>query len=326
LPNFVLKKLLSAALAAASFLFPFAAGAQSYPVRPVKIVVPAQPGGGLDLVGRTVADQLTRSMGQAFVVENVSGGGGLIAAQQVARAAPDGYMLMVGYVGTHGTNPAVRKVPYDAVRDFTAVAMVGGTPNVLVVQPALPVADLQSLVRYLRNHPNSAYASGGMGTLNHLIMEQLKAQAGFESEPVHYRGIGPAITDFLGGHTAMMLPGLAAALPYIRSGKMRPLAVTGRSRHPLLPQVPTFEEAGLRGFDGVQWYGIVGPAHLAPAIADRLNAEINRALATPALKARFAGEAIDPMPMTPAQFGEFIRAEIAHWSAVARERHLTMDQ
>jgi len=321
----VLRGLVFAALAAVAF--PSPAGAQAYPARTVKIVVPAQPGGGLDLVGRTVADQLTRSMGQSFVVENVSGGGGLIAAQQVARAAPDGYTLMVGYVGTHGTNPAVRKVPYDAVRDFTAIAMVGGTPNVLVVQPSLPVTDLKALVAYLHGLPaKGAYASGGMGTLNHLIMEQLKAQAGFESEPVHYRGIGPAITDFLGGRTAMMLPGLAAALPYIRQGKMRPLAITGRARHPLLPEVPTFEEAGLAGFDGVQWYGIVGPAHLPPAITDRLNAEVNRALASPALKARFSGEAIDPMPMTPAQFGGFIRAEIAHWSAVARERHLTMDQ
>ena len=152
---------LSAFLFAASLLGGNAE-AQSYPARPVKIVVPAQPGGGLDLIGRTVAEQLTRAMGQSFVVENVSGGGGLIATQQVARAAPDGHTLMVGYVGTHGTNPAVRKVPYDAVRDFTAIAMVGGTPNILVVQPSLRVGDLKALVGYLRREAGKVtYASGG---------------------------------------------------------------------------------------------------------------------------------------------------------------------
>ena len=173
-----------------------AAAAQPYPAKPVRIVVPAQPGGGLDLVGRTIADQLGRSLAQSFVVENVSGGGGSIASQSVARAAPDGYTLMVGYVGTHGTNPAVRKVPYDAVRDFSAIAMVGGTPNVLVVQPSSPFTDLRGLVELANKNPGKiAYASGGIGTLNHLAMEQFRAAAGFDAVVAHYRGIGPAIND-----------------------------------------------------------------------------------------------------------------------------------
>ncbi|MGH6630120.1 MAG: Bug family tripartite tricarboxylate transporter substrate binding protein, partial [Burkholderiales bacterium] len=196
---------------AASFflcaLVPSIAAAQAYPAKPVKIVVPAQPGGGLDLIGRTVADQLGRALQQSFIVENVSGGGGLIATQTVARAAPDGYTLMVGYVGTHGTNPAVRKVPYDAVRDFTAIAMVGGTPNVLVVHPSLPVADVKGLLNFAgKNAGKMNYASGGMGTLNHLAMEQFRAEAGFEAVVAHYRGIGPAINDFLAGQTMMMMP------------------------------------------------------------------------------------------------------------------------
>ena len=307
-------------------LLPALGSAQPYPVRPVKIVVPAQPGGGLDLVGRTVADQLGRAMSQSFIVENSAGGGGAIAAQAVARAAPDGYTLMVGYVGTHGTNPAVRKLPYDAIRDFTAIAMVGGTRNVLVVHPSVPAADLTSFVDYARNNAGKLnYATGGIGLLNHLALEQFRAAAGFDAVYAHYRGIGPALSDMLGGQIQVLMPGLAAALPHIRAGKIKPLAVTGFERHPLIPGVPTFEESGFKGFDGVQWYGIVGPAKLPEEITQRLNAEINKALASPALRQRLSGEAIDPMPMTPEQFASFIRADIARWSALARERGISLD-
>jgi tripartite-type tricarboxylate transporter receptor subunit TctC len=309
-------------------LIPAVAFAQSYPTKPVKIMVPAQPGGGLDLVGRTIALELSKAFDQSFVVENASGAGGSVAAMATARAAPDGYTLMVGYVGTHATNPAVRKLNYDAVNDFTPIAMVGGTPNILVIIPSVPASDLKSFVDYAKkNSAKLNYGTGGIGLLNHLALEQFRAAAGIQDVTYgHYRGIGPAFQDMLGGQIQVLMPGLAAAMPHIRSGKVKPLAITGLKRHPLAPDVPTFEELGYKGFDGVQWYGIVGPAHLPPAITDRLNAEVNRALASPALKARFSGEAIDPMPMTPAQFGGFIRAEIAHWSAVARERHLTMDQ
>jgi len=307
-------------------LLPAPGSAQPYPFKPVKIVVPAQPGGGLDLVGRTVADQLGRAMNQSIIVENSAGGGGAIASQAVARAAPDGYTLMVGYVGTHGTNPAVRKLPYDAIQDFTAIAMVGGTRNVLVVHPSVPAADLRSFVDYARHNAGKLnYATGGIGLLNHLALEQFRAAAGFDAVYAHYRGIGPALTDMLGGQIQVLMPGLAAALPHIRAGKIRPLAVTGFERHPLIPGVPTFEESGFKGFDGVQWYGIVGPAKLPQEITQRLNAEINKALASPALRQRLSGEAIDPMPMTPEQFASFIRADIARWSALARERGISLD-
>jgi tripartite-type tricarboxylate transporter receptor subunit TctC len=300
--------------------------AQTYPAKPVRIVVPAQPGGGLDLIGRTVADQLGRALAQSFFVENISGGGGTIASQTVARAAPDGYTLMVGYVGTHGTNPAVRKVPYDAVKDFTAIAMVGGTPNVLVVQPSLPVTDVTSLIEFAKKNPaKTNYASGGIGTLNHLAMEQFRSAAGFEAVVVHYRGIGPAINDFRAGQTMMMMPGLAAALPHIKAQKMRPIAVTGLKRHPLLPEVRTIEESGFKGFDGVQWYGIVGPAKLPGEVTSRLSGEINKALASRSLHERLSAEAIEPMPMTPEQFGKFIESEIVRWSALAKERKIQLD-
>ena len=307
-------------------LFPLVVGAQ-YPAKPVKIMVPAQPGGGLDLIGRTVADQLSRAFEQSFVVENAGGAGGTIASMTTARAAPDGYTLMVGYVGTHGTNPAVRKLPYDAIKDFTPIAMVGGTPNLLVVNPAVPASDLKSFIDYARQNPTKLnYGTGGIGLLNHLALEQFRAAAGLEAPAyAHYRGIGPAIADMLGGQIHVLMPGLAAALPHIRAGKLKPLAITGLQRHALLPDLPTFAESGFKGFDGVQWYGIVGPAKLPVDITRRLNSEINKAIQSPALQQRLAGEAIAVMPMTPEEFGKFIQADIARWSALARERNIRLD-
>jgi tripartite-type tricarboxylate transporter receptor subunit TctC len=319
------RHVLIAATALAAALLPGLAAAQGYPSKTVKIVAPVQPGGGVDLVGRTVAEQLSRAMGQSFIVENVSGGGGVIASQTVARAAPDGYTLMVGYVGTHGTNPAVRKVPYDPVKDFTAVAMVGGTPNVLVVHPSVPAKNVRELVDLAKKDAKLAYGSAGQGTLTHLAMEQFKSAAGIEATHAAYRGIGPAITDILGGQTQMMMPGLAAAIPHIRAGKMRPLAVTGLKRHPLLPDVPTLEESGYKGFEGVQWYGIVGPAKMPEAVTRKLNEEINKALSVPALRERLAGEALEPMPMTSEEFARFIQADIGRWSTLARERRISLE-
>lgn len=306
---------------------PILAHAQAYPAKPVKIVVPAQPGGGLDLIGRTMADQLGRAFGETFVVENIAGGGGAIACQTVARAAPDGYTLMVGYVATHATSPAVRKVPYDAIKDFTPIAMVGGTRNMLVVHPKVPVRDLRGFIDYARNKAGKVtFGAGGIGTLNHLLIEQIKAAAGFDTVIAQYRGIGPAFADMLGGQLEAMTPGVAAALPHIRSGKVKPIAVTGLSRHALLPDVPTFEESGFKGFDGVQWYGIVGPAKMRPELVQRLNAEIGKAITSPGLQQRLVAEAIEPMPMTPAQFGAYIQAELKRYTTLAREQKIWLEE
>ncbi|HVO89169.1 MAG TPA: tripartite tricarboxylate transporter substrate-binding protein, partial [Casimicrobiaceae bacterium] len=210
-----------------------------YPSRTIKIIAPVQPGGGVDLVARTVADRLGRALGVSIIVENQSGGGGVVGSLATARSAPDGYTLMVGYVGTHGTNPAVRKLPYDAIKDFTPIAMVGGTPNILVVPPTLAPTTLTEFVSYAKGQPGKlSYGSAGPGTLTHLAMEQFKVAAGLDMVHVPYRGIGPAIADILGGRTQALFPGLAAALPHIKGGKLRPLAVTGTSRHRLLPEVP----------------------------------------------------------------------------------------
>ena len=312
------------ALAALPLARPLLAQAP-YPNKTIRIIAPVQPGGGVDLVARTIADRLGRVLGQSIVVENQSGGGGVVGSQATARAAPDGYTLMVGYVGTHGTNPAVRKLPYDAIRDFTPIAMVGGTPNILVVPPALPISTLREFIQYAKaNAGKLSYGSSGPGTLTHLAMEQLKVAADLDLVHVPYRGIGPAITDILGGQTQALFPGLAAALPHIKAGKMRPLAVTGLKRHRLLPDVPTFEELGYKGFDGVQWYGIVGPANLPAPIVKQLNDEINKLLENPELRERLSAEALEPMPMSPGEFGLYIRNDIAHWSRLAKERNIAI--
>lgn len=308
-------------------LLPATVVAQSYPTKPVKILVPAQPGGGLDLIGRTMADQLSKAFDQSFIVENSAGGGGAIASQATARAAPDGYTLMVAYVGTHGTNPAVRKLPYDAIKDFTPIAMVGGTPNLVVISPAVPANDLKSFIDYAKANPTKLnYGTGGIGLLNHLALEQFRAAAQLpDAVYAHYRGIGPAIQDMLGNQIQVLMPGLAAALPHIRAGKLKPLAITGLKRHPLVPDLPTFEELGYKGFDGVQWYGIAGPAKLPADVTRTLNTAINKAIQSPALQQRLAAEAIAVMPMSPEQFGKFIQADIARWSALAKERNIHLD-
>ena len=314
-------------MVAACVAVPAAVAQGAYPTKSIKIIAPVQPGGGVDLVARQVGERLSRALGQPVVIENQSGGGGIVGSQATARAAPDGYTLMVGYVGTHGTNPAVRKLPYDAVKDFTPIAMVGGTPNVLVVPPSLPVKTLPEFIAYAKaNKGKLSYGSAGPGTLTHLAMEQLKVATDIDIVHAAYRGIGPAITDILGGQTQALFPGLAAALPHIKADKMRPLAITGTKRHPLLPDVPTFEELGFKGFDGVQWYGIVGPANLPPAIVTTLNTEINRMLSDASFAERLSAEALQPMPMTAAQFGQYIRDDIAKWTAVAKERNIQLTE
>jgi tripartite-type tricarboxylate transporter receptor subunit TctC len=292
----------------------------NYPSRPVKIIAPQAPGGGVDLVARIIADRLRVAMGQSFVIENQAGAGGAIATQMTARAQPDGYTLMIGYVATHATNPAVKNnLGYDAVKDFTPIAMLGGTPNLLVVARAVPVDTLQELVAYGKANPGKLnYGTSGVGTLNHLLMEQFKHASAVPIMAVPYRSIGQAFTDAMGGQIQVIFPGLAAALPHVRSGAFKPLAVTGDQRQPVLPNVPTFKELGYEGFNGLTWYGIVGPAKLPDAITQKLNEEINKILASPDLREAFSAEALNVMPMTPSEFGKYIAAEIAHWTAVAR--------
>jgi tripartite-type tricarboxylate transporter receptor subunit TctC len=265
-------------------------------------------------------------IGQPFVVDNQGGGGGVIASQTVARAAPDGYTLMQGYVATHGTNPATRRVPYDAIKDFTPIGMIGATPNALVVSSVVPAKTVAEFIDYVKKNPGKVnYGSAGPGSLTHLTMELLKHEAGLDMTHIPYKGIAPAFNDLLGGQTQAMFPGLAAALPHIRSGKARALAVTGKQRSAQLPDVPTMEEAGFKGFDAMQWYGSVGPAGMPADVVKRLNETQVAVLKDPDLREKLSVEAVEPWPMTPEQFGQYIRSEIQRWTALAKARNIRLE-
>ena len=303
-----------------------AATATAYPAKPIKLIAPVAAGGGLDNIARTLAEKLSRAIGQQVVVENIGGGGGSIASQAVAKAPADGYTLMVAYVGTHGTNPAVRRLPYDAIKDFTPISMIGATPNVLVINPDLPIKNFKEFVDYAKKNPAKlSYGSAGPGTLTHLGMEQIKLASGIFMVHIPYRGVGPAYTDLLAGQTQAMFPTLFAALPYLNTNRVRGLAVTGSKRSSAAPNIPTFKELGLNGFDGQQWYGIVGPANLPPAITAKLNTEINKVLALPDFSEKMTSEAMTLMPMTPQQFGTYIKEDIARWAKVAKDRNIEIE-
>ncbi len=305
---------------------PAAAVAGGFPNKPIRYIVPVAAGGGSDMVGRTVTERWGKLLGQTFIVDNQGGGGGVIASQNTARAAPDGYTLMQGYVATHGTSPATRKLPYDPVRDFTPVGMIGATPNVLVVNASLPVTSVSEFVAYLQHNPGRvSYGSAGQGSLTHLTMELFKQQVNSYMVHIPYRGISLAFTDLIGGQTQAMFPGLAAAVPHIRSGRVRPLAVTGLARHPQFKDLPTLDESGFKGFDAQQWYGVVGPAGMPAPIVRQLNETLASVLQAPDLREKLSIEAIEPMVMSPAQFGAFIQRDIARWTALAKARHIQLD-
>jgi tripartite-type tricarboxylate transporter receptor subunit TctC len=298
----------------------------AYPAKPIRYIVPVAAGGGSDMIGRTVTERWGNLLKQTFIVDNQGGGGGVIAAQATARAAPDGYTLMQGYVATHGTSPATRKLPYDAVKDFTPIGMIGGTPNVLVVNAALPVKNIKEFIEYLRKNPGKvSYGSAGAGSLTHLTMELFKQQLNTFMVHIPYRGIAPAFTDLIGGQTQAMFPGLAAAVPHIRSGRVRPLAVTGLKRHPQFKDLPTLDESGFKGFDAQQWYGVVGPAGMPASVVKLLNDTLGTVLRAADLREKLSVEAVEPMIMTPEQFGEFIVADIARWTKLAHSRGIQLD-
>ncbi len=313
--------------AAAIVALPRYGFAQSYPTRPIRYIVPVAAGGGNDMIARVVTQRWGVLLGQTFIVENQGGGGGVIASVTTARAAPDGYTLMQGYVATHGTTPATRSIPYDPIKQFTPIGMIGATPNVLVVDANLPVKTVLEFVDYVKRNPDKvSYGSAGAGSLTHMTMELFKQETGANMLHIPYRGIAPAINDLLGGRTQAMFPGLAAALPHLRSGRIRALAVTGKARSAQLRDVATMVELGFKGFDAMQWYGTVGPAGMAPDVVKRLNETQVAVLNTAELRKQLSSEAVEPWPMTPEQFGDYIRSEITRWTALAKARNIRLEE
>ena len=301
--------------------------AQSWPTKSIRYIVPVAAGGGNDMIARVVSERWGRALGQTFVVDNQSGGGGVVACQTTARAAPDGYTLMQGYVATHGTTPATRRVSYDAIKDFTPIGMIGATPNVLAINDKVPARTVREFIDYVKRNPSKvSYGSAGPGSLTHLTMELFKQETGVFMLHIPYRGIAPAINDLLGGQTQAMFPGLAAALPHLRSGRMRALAVTGKQRNPLLKDIPTMAEVGFKGFDAMQWYGSVGPAGMPVDVVRRLNETQVAVLKAPDMAEKLASEAVEPWPMSPEQFGQYIREDIARWTALAKARNIHLDE
>ncbi|CAN5774038.1 tripartite tricarboxylate transporter substrate binding protein BugE [soil metagenome] len=306
---------------------PYLAMAQGYPTRPIRYIVPVAAGGGNDMIARVVAERWGRALGQSFVVDNQSGGGGVLASLATARAAPDGYTLMQGYVATHGTTPATRHVAYDAIKDFTPIGMIGATPNVLAINADVPAKNVKEFIDFVKRSPGKvSYGSAGAGSLTHLTMELFKQETGAFMVHIPYRGIAPAINDLLGGQTQAMFPGLAAALPHLRSGRMRALAVTGKQRSVQLKDVPTMEEIGFKGFDAMQWYGSVGPAGMSADVVRRLNETQVAVLKAPDLAEKLSSEAVEPWPMTPEQFGQYIASEIKRWTVLAKARNIQLDE
>lgn len=314
---------------------PLAAFAQAgWPNKPVRIVVPFAAGGTTDILARALAPELQRAFGQPFVVENKPGAGGNNGAAEVAKAAPDGYTLLMGTVGTHAINPALYpKMPYDHVKDFVPVTLVAGVPNVLVVNPAmaqrLGVTDVQSLVKALKANPGRLnMASSGNGTSIHLAGELFKSLTGTFMVHIPYRGSGPALIDLMGGNMDVMFDNLPSAMPHIKSGKLKALAVTSAERSGALPDVPTVAEAGgaaLKGYEASSWFGLLAPAGTPADIVGRVQAETAKALATPAMKERLLSQGAIPSGITPAQFAQLIDAETKKWAPVVKNSGAKVD-
>ncbi|MBC7780182.1 MAG: tripartite tricarboxylate transporter substrate binding protein, partial [Proteobacteria bacterium] len=301
--------------------------APAYPSRVIRLFVGFAPGGGTDIIARMLGAKLAESWGQQVIVDNRPGATGMIGAAAVARAAPDGYTLLMGHVNSQAIAPSIsQKPPYDPLRDFACVAYVGFVPNVLVVRTSTPARNVKELVAMARAHPGEVtFASPGVGSTNHLAGEMFRLANGIDIVHVPYKGSSPAIADMLGGQIVMNFDAMSSVVHYIRQGRMRPLAVTTAERDPQFPNVPTLRELGLPELEVTNWYGVVAPAATPPEIVARLNAELNRIIQLPDVKARLGELGTRTNPMTPDQFTAFLKTEIAKYARVAKAAGVRMD-
>ena len=303
------------------------AWAQAYPNKPIRIVVPFPAGGATDILARAVAQKLTEAWGQPVIVDNRPGAGGNIGSELVAHSAPDGYTLEMGTVGTHAINASLySKMPYDHIKDFAPVILVAGVPNVLEVNPSLPVNSVQELIAYAKANPGKLnFASSGNGTSIHLSGELFKVMTGVQMTHVPYKGSAPALQDLIGGQVQLMFDNLPPSLPQIKSGKLRALAVTSATRSSALPDIPTVAESGLPGFEASSWFGILAPAGTPPAIIAKLNAEIAKWLTSPEAKEKMLALGANIGGGSPEDFAKHIAVETAKWQKVVKASGAKVD-
>lgn len=291
--------------------------AQTYPIRAVRLIVPSSPGGGTDISARILAPQLTQFLGQQVVVENRPGAGTMIGGEAVARAAPDGYTLLMG-ISTLAINPAMyKKVSYDALKDLAPISQAVSLSNVLVVHPSLPARNLKEFIALARSRPGQInFASAGVGTSPHLSMELFLVMTGVKMLHVPYKGSGPGVTDLIAGHVPVMMPNMLSAQPHIKSGRLRALGVTGIKRAPGADDIPTIAEAGVPGYEAVQWYGVLAPAATPRDIITKLHAGVVRALQNPEVRQRLLNDGAEPVGSSPEEFSTYLRAETVKWAKV----------
>ncbi len=295
------------------------AAERTYPVKPIRLIVPYPPGGGNDTMARAIGTRLTEAWGQQVIVDNRPGANGLIACEITAKAAPDGYTLLMANIASHAINPALyKKIPYDPIRDFAPVSLLGTTANVLVVHPSTPAKNLKELIALAKAKPGLTYGSNGVGSSQHLAGALFGSTFGLNLVHVPYKGTGPMMTDLLGGQITMSFANMVAALPPVRSKRLVPIAVTSLKRASSLPDIPAIAEM-VPGFEATSWWGIVSTHDTPRAIVEALNHEIVKALATPDMKTFMGSLGAEPHPTTPQAFGAFIRSELAKWSKVVKE-------
>jgi tripartite-type tricarboxylate transporter receptor subunit TctC len=319
-PSAVLVSLGSAVVLSTALATAPAAHAQSWPAKPVRIVVPFPPGGGLDFFARTVAPRLQESLGQTMIVENRSGAGGMVGAEFVARAAPDGYTVLFASSAEIAINQHLYpKIAYDASRDFAPVSYAAHAAMVLSVHPSIPVKSLKELIAFARARPGQlSYASPGSGGIQHLTGELFKSLAKLDIVHIPYKGAGPAVIDMVAGHVAMGVTALPSSIQQVRAGRLRPLAVTTRKRSAVAPELPTFAEQGFPDLDLAVWYGVLLPANSPAEIVNRLSTEVNRAVQSTETSSRLLQQGVESVGTTPQEFAKFMQAEIIRYGAIIK--------
>jgi tripartite-type tricarboxylate transporter receptor subunit TctC len=314
-------KLARLSLAVAAACACTAASAQTYPAKPIRILIGFSPGGPSDILTRLLGAKLTESMGQPFIYDNRAGAGGNIAGELAAKSPADGYTLLMGNNAILAANVTLYRNPgFDPEKDFTHIVLVAAQPNILIVHPSLPVKTTKELIALAKTRPGQLnYASSGAGAAAHLAMELFKSMTGTSMVHVPYKGAAPALFDMIAGQCQVMFATSLSVAPYLKAGRLRPLAVSTPARSPGLPDLPTVSESGVPGFDASTWHGVVGPAGLPPAIAERLNAEINKVLRQPDVRERLGQQGADVLGGTPQQMTAQIRAEVPKWAKVIRD-------